>query len=181
VPGVGRVIVGTGGSPGSLRALRYAEVLASAHQAPLMPVIAWEPPGGARAGRFHYSDELSKECQRMACRQLRDALVAVWGEVPDDRLVQPHVERGPAGWVLVSLACCPGDVLVVGAGRRGPLARMAFARVARYCVARAQCPVLAVPPSALARELGHGRLAWVYWHRPLTAEQVLRDPRRPAA
>jgi len=33
---------------------------------------------------------------------------------------------------------------------------------------------------ALARELGHGRLAWVYWHRPLTAEQILRDPHRPA-
>ena len=181
MPGVGRVIVGASGSPGSLGALRYGEVLARAHRAPLVPVIAWEPPGGARAGRFQYPDGLSKECQGMACRRLRDALVAVWGEVPDDPLVQPHVERGPAGWVLVSLACRPGDLLVVGAGRRGALARMAFARVARYCVARAQCPVLAVPPSALARELGHGRLAWAYWHRPLTTEQILRDPRRPAA
>jgi hypothetical protein len=48
VPGVGRVIVGASGSPGSLRALRYGEVLARAPQAPLVPVIAWEPPGGAR-------------------------------------------------------------------------------------------------------------------------------------
>ncbi len=29
----------------------------------------------------------------------------------------------------------------------------------RYCLAHAQCPVLAVPPPELARELGHGRLA----------------------
>jgi nucleotide-binding universal stress UspA family protein len=181
VPGVGRVIVGASGSPGSLRALRYGELLARAYQAPLVPVIAWEPPGGARAGRFQYPDDLAKECQDMACRRLKDALVAVWGEVPDDPLVQPHVERGPAGWVLVSLACRPDDLLVVGAGRRGALARMAFVRVARYCVARAQCPVLTVPPSALACEIGHGRFTWAYWHRPLTTEQILRDPRRPAA
>jgi nucleotide-binding universal stress UspA family protein len=136
VPAVARVIVGASGSPGSLRALRYGEVLARAYQAPLVPVIAWEPPGGAQAGRFQFSDELSKECHGIACRRLRDALVAVWGEVPDDPMVQPHVERGPAGWVLVSLARRPDDLLVVGAGRRGALGRMAFARVARYCVAR---------------------------------------------
>ncbi len=181
MPGVGRLIVGASGSPGSLRALRYGDVLARAHQAPLVPVIAWEPPGGAQAGRFQFSGELSKECQDMACRRLRDALIAVWGEVPDDPMIQPHVERGPTGWVLVNIARRPGDVLVVGAGRRGALVRMAFARVARYCVARAQCPVLAVPPSALGRELGPGRLAWVYWRRPLTTEQILRDWRRPAA
>ena len=69
----------------------------------------------------------------------------------------------------------------MGAGRRGALARMAFARVARYCVARAQCPLLTVPPPALARELTRGRLAWVYWHRPLTTEQILGDQSKPAA
>ena len=179
--GVGRVIVGASGSPGGLRALRYGEILARAHQAPLVPVIAWEPPGGARVGRFQYPDGLAKECYGIARRKLRDALVAVWGEVPDDPMVQPHVERGPAGWVLVSIASRPGDLLVVGAGRGGALPRMAFAKVARYCLARAQCPVLAVPPPALAREIGHGRLAWMYWHRPLTTEQILRDQRRPAA
>ena len=101
--------------------------------------------------------------------------------VPDDPLLQPHVERGPAGWVLVNLACHPGDVLVVGAGRRGTLARMAFSKVSRYCLAHAQCPVLAIPPPALARELAHSRLAWMFWHRPLTPEQILRDQPKPAA
>jgi nucleotide-binding universal stress UspA family protein len=181
VPSVGRVIVGASGSPGSLRALRYAEVLARAYEAPLVPVIAWEPPGGAQAGRFQFSDELTKDCHGIACRRLRDALVAVWGEVPDEPMVQAHVERGPAGWVLVNIARRPGDLLVVGAGRRSALGRIAFAKVARYCLARAQCPVLAVPPPALARELGPGRLSWVYWHRPLTTEQILRDQPRPAA
>jgi nucleotide-binding universal stress UspA family protein len=135
---VGRLIVGTSGSPGSLHALRYGERLARAHDAVLVPVIAWQPPGGDRSDQIQPSGELRREWHTLACRRLRDALIAVWGEVPEDPLVQPHVERGPAGWVLVNLACRPGDVLVVGAGRRGALARMAFSRVGRYCLVR--CP-----------------------------------------
>jgi nucleotide-binding universal stress UspA family protein len=117
----------------------------------------------------------------MACQTLRDALVAVWGEVPDDRVVQPQVERGAAGWVLVSVACRPGDVLVLGAGHHGVLVRLAACRVSRYCLAHARCPVLIVPPDALARETGHGRLARALWRRTLTPERVLRDQHGPAA
>ena len=181
VLGVDRLIVGTSGSPGSLQALRYGEGLARAHDAVLVPVIAWELPGDDRAHRIASSGELGKACRDLACQRLRDALIAVWGEVPDDPLVQPHIERGPAGWVLVNLACRPGDVLVVGAGRRGALARLAFSKVGRYCLAHAQCPVIATPPPELAHELRHGRLAWVFWHRSLTPEQILRDQTRPAA
>jgi hypothetical protein len=42
-----------------------------------------------------------------------------------------RAERGPAGWVLVNLASRPGDVLVVGAGRRGVLGRRAFSQLHR--------------------------------------------------
>jgi nucleotide-binding universal stress UspA family protein len=178
--GFDRVIVGTSGSPGSLRPLRYAEVLARAHDATLVPVIAWVPPEGDRAARFQSSGYLCQVWQDIACQRLRDALVAVWGEVPDDLRVEPHVERGAAGWVLVSIACRPGDVLVVGAGHRGALARMVSCKVSRYCAARAHCPVILVPPSALAREVGQGRLGWVFWHRALTPARVLRDQDRPA-
>jgi hypothetical protein len=44
-----------------------------------------------------------------------------------------------------------------------------------------ECPVMAVPPPALARELRHGRLARAFWRRSLTPERVLRDQRKPAA
>jgi nucleotide-binding universal stress UspA family protein len=179
--GIDRLIVGTSGSPGSLQALRFGEGLARAHDAVLVPVIAWELPGGDRAHRIGPSGPLGQACRDLACQRLRDALTAVWGEVPDDPLVQPHVERGPAGWVLVNLACRPGDVVVVGAGRRGALARLAHSAVSRYCVAHAQCPVIAVPPPALARELSRGRLARVFRHRSLTLEEILRDQARPAA
>ena len=179
--GVGRVIVGTSGSPGSLHALRYGERLARAHDAVLIPVLAWDLPGGNHAERVQPSGELRQVWRNLACQRLRDALLAVWGENPNDPLVQPHIERGPPGWVLVNTACQPGDVLVVGAGRRGALARMAFSNVSRYCLAHAQCPVLAIPPPALARELAHSRLARVFWHRQLTPEQILRDQPKPAA
>ncbi len=179
--GVGRLIVGTSGSPGSLHALRYGEGLARAHDAVLIPVIAWELPGGDRAQRIGPSYELGKACRELARKQPRDALIAVWGEVPDDPLVQPHVERGPAGWVVVNLACRPDDVLVLGAGRRGALGRLAFSKVGRYCLAHAQCPVMAIPPPDLACELAHGRLGMVFWRRSLTPEQVLGDQGKPAA
>ncbi|HEY7360591.1 MAG TPA: universal stress protein, partial [Streptosporangiaceae bacterium] len=68
----------------------------------------------------------------------------------------------------------------VGAGRRDALGRMAFSRVSRYCLAHAQCPVVAIPPPALASELRHGRFSWLFRHRPLTPEQILRDQPKPA-
>ena len=58
--GVGRLVVGMSGSPGSLQALRYEEGLARAHHAVLIPVIAWELPGGDRAHQIGLSHELGK-------------------------------------------------------------------------------------------------------------------------
>ena len=127
--GVRRVIVGTSGSPGSLRALRYAEDLARGHDATLTPVLAWVPPGGDRVYRDQPSGYLRQVWRDAASQRLRDALIAVWGQVPDDPLMRPLVQRGPAGWVLVSIACCPGDLLVLGAGRRGALARTVACKV----------------------------------------------------
>jgi nucleotide-binding universal stress UspA family protein len=179
--GVRRVIVGASGSPGSLRALRYAEELARAHDATLIPVLTWLPPGGDLADRRYPCGEMRRVWQEDACERLRDALIAVWGEVPADPPVHPLVHRGEAGWILVSLADCPGDLLVVGAGRRGALARMVGGKVSRYCLAHAECPVLAVPPPALAREVRHGPLVWAFWHRTLTPDRVLGDQGRAAA
>ena len=67
-----------------------------------------------------------RRTREIACHQLRNALIGAWGEVPDNPFVQPRVERGLAGWVLVNLACQPDDVLVVGdepPGRAGPAGR----------------------------------------------------------
>jgi nucleotide-binding universal stress UspA family protein len=181
VSGIRRVIVGTSGSPCSLQALRYAEELARTHDAILIPVLAWVPPGGDLADRRAPCGYLRRVWTEDACHRLQDALHAAWGEIPAGPSVEPLVERGEAGRILVSIACYPGDLLVVGAGRRGALARVISGKVSRYCLAHAHCPVLAVPPPALAEELGHGLLGWVFWHRPLTPDQVLRDRGRAAA
>jgi nucleotide-binding universal stress UspA family protein len=181
VSGIRRVIVGASGSPGSLQALRFAEELARAYDATLIPVLAWVPPGGDLAERRAPCGYLRRIWAEDAGQRLRDTLCAVWGAMPTGSSVQPVVERGEAGWVLVSTACCPGDLLVVGAGRRGALARVVSGKVSHYCVAHAHCPVLAVPPPALARELGHGLSGWLFWHRPLTADHVLRDRGKAAA
>src|SRR5215469_14378118 len=81
----------------------------------------------------------------MACQRLSDALAAVWGGSPPEPGVLPQVERGPPGWVLVSIAGHSGDVLVIGAGHGGPVRRAARCRAVRYCVARARCPAVLVP------------------------------------
>jgi nucleotide-binding universal stress UspA family protein len=175
VSGIRRVIVGASGSPGSLQALRHAEELARAHDAILIPVLAWVPPGGDLADRRAPCGYLRRVWAEDACQRLRHTLHTVWSEIPASPPVRPVVERGEAGWVLVGIACCPGDLLVVGAGRRGALARVISGRVSRYCLAHAQCPVLAIPPPALAQEMGHGLFGWVFWHRPLTPDQVLQD------
>jgi len=57
--------------------------------------------------------------------------------------------RGDTGPALVDIADSADDVLVVGAGRRGGLARIWHGRVSHYCISHAVCPVLTVPPPAL--------------------------------
>lgn len=173
--GISRVIVGASGSPGSLQALRYAEELASAHDATLIPVLAWVPPGGDLADRRSPCEYLRGIWTEDATRRLRDTLGAVWGGAPPGLAVEPLVQRGEAGQVLVGNASRPGDLLVVGAGQRRTLTGLGPGKVTRYCLVHAGCPVLAVPPPALARELRHGLLAWALRHRPLTPEQILRD------
>jgi nucleotide-binding universal stress UspA family protein len=173
VSGICRVVVGASGSPSSLRALRYAEDMARANSATLIPVLAWVPPGGDLADKRAPSGYLRRVWTDNAKQQLRDTLMTAWGQIPTDLLVQPVVERGEPGWVLVSIADV-GDLLVVGAGHRGPLAQVAHGRVSRYCLAHARCPVLAVPPPTPAKEISHGLLGWMFWHRPLTPDRILQ-------
>jgi nucleotide-binding universal stress UspA family protein len=170
-----RVIVGTTGSPGNICALRYAEHLARAYDAVLIPVHTWTPPGGDIAERHSPCLQLRSLWAEDAWERLWDAIDTAWGQLPAGLPVMPMVRRGAPGWVLTVIASDPGDLLVVGTGRRSALTRLFPSRVSRYCLAHAQCPVLAVPPATLSQQAGHGRLWWVFWHRTLTPDDVLRD------
>ena len=80
--------------------------------------------------------------------------------MPADLQVEPHVERGETGAVLVDVANHPEDLLIIGTGRRRLLRRLFRSSVTRYCLAHAKCPVLAVPPSALMDEMSRSLHAW---------------------
>lgn len=162
-----RVIVGVSGSPGSLPALRYAENLAQREDAPLLAVHAWVPPGGDMAERRCPSSHLRHVWQAAARQRLGEALHAAWGGVPAGLDLQLITVRGDTGPALVDVADSTDDVLVVGAGRRGRLARIWHGRVSHYCVAHAVCPVFTVPPPSLRpRSLRH---------RELTLDQALSE------
>jgi nucleotide-binding universal stress UspA family protein len=159
VPTVRRIIVGVHGSLGSLQALRYAAEEARQRDVPLLPVTAWVPPGGDVAERRNSSPYLRKMWRDDAWKRLWGAFDAGLGGVPQDVLVEPQVARGETGPVLVDTADQPDDLLIIGTGRRAGLTRVLHRSVSRYCMAHAKCPVLAIPPSALMDEMGHG-LRW---------------------
>lgn len=177
--GVRRVIVGVSGSAGSVRALRYAAGLALDADVPLIAVLAWVPPGGDFAERRAPSHELRAIWSRAAAQRLEDAVHTAWGGIPPGLAVELKVARGMAGRVLVHVADHPDDLLVVGAGRRGALARLWCGEVSRYCLAHARCAILAVPPADQVFRAGRGLKGWSFRHRELTADQVLRELSRP--
>jgi nucleotide-binding universal stress UspA family protein len=157
---VGRVIVGVDGSPGSLHALRRAVEFSRAWSAPLYPVLAWQPPGGEAPARLRQVPELEREWWQVAERRLTAAFEQGLGAIPIDLDCAPQLVRGPAGHALVDLADRPDDLIVVGSGRHGRLARLTHSHVAGFCVAHAACAVFVVPPPPLARiprHLRHGR------------------------
>ncbi|MGW2747127.1 universal stress protein [Streptomyces sp. NPDC001450] len=157
-----RVVVGVSGSLGSVTALRRAAALARRLGAELWPVLAWEPPGGDPAARRSpAAGLLVEEWQRLAKQRLASVLEEIFGEDGPGVPMHAVIVRGTPGRALVATADRDDDLLVVGAGRRG-LQRAFSGRVSRHCLAHADCPVLAVPPSPLESDLVsvHRRNAW---------------------
>ena len=171
--GVRRVIVGASASPGSIPALRYAETLARHESALLVAVHAWTPPGGELADRRQPSAYLRKVWAQEAGKRLGEAMDAAWGGTPDGLPFQGLVVRGEPGPSLLGVADSAHDLLVVGAGRRGRLARIWHGQVSRHCLARARCPVIAVPPADLAQAGGH-RL-WPLRRGELAVDRALSE------
>jgi nucleotide-binding universal stress UspA family protein len=170
-----RVITGVSGSPRNLQALRYAAALALGQEAALVPVLAWVPPGGEVADRRHPSGYLRRIWEQDARTRLHDALDAAFGGPPAGVVTEPMVIRGEVGRVLVREASHPGDLLVIGTGRHGTVRRLFSGKVGRYCLARACCPVLSIPPTALELEAGHGLHRWAFRHSGLNLAELTAD------
>jgi nucleotide-binding universal stress UspA family protein len=175
VSGLRQVIVGATGSPGNIAALRCAGDIARLRAARLVAVHAWVPPGGDLAERRAPSAELRRIWREAARARLQEAIAAAWGGPPAGLTVESLVLRGEPGPVLVDVTDGPDDLLVVGAGRRGALARIRAGRVSRYCLAHAGCPVLAVPPPDLVLAAGHRLHGWSLRRRELTVAAALGE------
>ncbi len=135
-----------------------------------MAVHAWIPPGGDLAERRCPSYHLRQAWQEAARQRLHEALGVAWGCVPAGLDIQCVIVRGETGPALVDIASSAGDLLIVGAGRRGRLARISHGRISRYCVAHAVCPVVTVPPPALP-----GARSWSFRRRELTVAQAVDE------
>ena len=160
MPRIRRIITGVSGSSRGLPALRWAADLARTYEAELFPVHAWVPPGAVWTGHQFPSEHAYREWEDAAAQRLARALELAFGGHPPGLRSRPLIAEGPPGEILVRAACRPDDLLVIGTGRRGRLERMFHCSVGRYCLAHAKCPVLAIPPSALMEEIGHGLRSW---------------------
>ncbi len=170
---VRRVVVGVSGSPGSLLAVRHAAEMARDHEAELVPVLAWTPPGGEMADRRYPNAQMRAVWKQAARDRLRQAISLAFGGQPDGLEFRPAIVKGEAGYALTQIAREPGDVLVIGAGRHGTLRMLAGGRVARYCLAHAACPVIAVPPAEIAAH-AHRLRGWMDRHRLQPEDAKLR-------
>ena len=101
-----------------------------------------------------------------------------FGGTPAGVRTGPLVCRGEPGRILVSVAREPDDLLVIGRGWRPLTGRLLHRGVSHYCLARASCPVLAVPPSALEQAAGHGLRGWAFRRRGLRPAQISSAARR---
>src|SRR5258708_7019512 len=128
-----RVVAGVSGSLRSLGSLRGA--------------------GGGRAFRRARCPLLLRLWGQAARERMRAAFEEAFGGLPYEVTVRQMVVRGSPGPVLVGMAEDPDDLLVVGFGGRSTLGYAVHGAVTRYCMRRARCPVLAVPPPEMISQL----------------------------
>lgn len=168
---VRRVIVGVGGSAGSLRALRRAVAEARLRDAELWSVLAWIPQGGEIFNRRHPCPSLLRLWEQDALRRLREAWEQALGGAPADLDVRMLTTRGAPGPALVRCADRDDDLLVVGGP--GPVRRLLGGSVAGHCARRARCGVLVVPPPEPLPWFGSGALG-----RNLAVRRIVHDLER---
>lgn len=150
--GTRRVIVGVHDCLAGLQALRCGVAEAQRRGAALYAVRAWTIPyAGQGVGLSAWRQELVDD----AAVTVYSAFSTALGGLPPEVEVRVLAPEGVPARVLVELADRDSDLLVVGDCQRGALRRICSRSVARYCTRHAICPVLVVPPPALARISRH--------------------------
>lgn len=148
----GRVVVGISADVAGYQALRYAVTAARDRQAPLLVVRVYN-------GRSPGSAQWGATLAEAAMDDVHAAFQATFGGPPRDLSVQMLCREGVTGAALTAAADRTSDLLVIGGSGTHRLSRLWSGAVARYCARHAVCPVVIVPPPALARSGRTSRLA----------------------
>ena len=149
----GRVVVGVGHSLGAYQALRYAVVEARRRHADLLAVRTYRSTGYGQS-------PLPADCVAGAARAVVEAAFAeALGGAPRDLSVEVIVRDGHAARTLVGTANRESDLIVIGGCGTRRRTRLRSTAIARFCAREAGCPVVIVPPNALARLAHADRLA----------------------
>ncbi|MFD9123887.1 universal stress protein [Kitasatospora sp. NPDC059571] len=151
-PRTRRVIVGLGGSLGTLAALHRAVDEARRTGAEVPAPLARHPQGGEHVCHRAPCPSLLTVREESAGARLRKAVDEAFGGAPAGVPLRARTVRGDAGLAPVRAADRPDDVLVVGAGSGDRLRRGLRPSMTAHCVKHAACPVPAVPKPALQRE-----------------------------
>jgi nucleotide-binding universal stress UspA family protein len=150
---IGRVVVGVGRSLGAYQALRYAVGEARRRGVTLVAVRTFHLANGEE-GLLNAALLTSA-----AAEQVRAAFTEAIGQFPPDVESEIVVLVGPAGSALVSVANRESDLLIIGGCGARRWGRLRTAATARFCARHSVCPVVIVPPTALARSGQADRLA----------------------
>jgi nucleotide-binding universal stress UspA family protein len=156
-----RVVVGVDDTAQGLAALRRAVGMARDGHAQLVAVRSWElglPRHGGRRHRHVRHRAMALEYHGAQQRRnsgglVRRAFRIASGGIPADIPVTIRTPHGDPGVALTAIAS-PGDVLVLGSGRRHSVGRevrcLVHGSVSRYCQEHARCRVVLVPAGVSA-------------------------------
>jgi len=142
----GRWVVGIDGSDAAIDAMHWAARHAAERNAELVAIGAFHVPAvmaAFTAKRGMGVDELGLAAT--AAHDIDVAIEQASGDVePGTVMVQPQVEEGQAGHVLVD-AAADADLLVLGRRGSGELREHLLGSVSRYCATHSTAPVVVVP------------------------------------
>ncbi|MDA8076037.1 MAG: universal stress protein [Actinomycetota bacterium] len=148
----GRVVVGVDGSPGSLRALRWALDEGGARRATVQVVTVWrgvhvDEDMAMELLNFSTLAEYEKASAETARKRLERSIDEAIAESPlvaEPAAVEPAAVEGDAAETLCRFAA-EADLLVVGSRGRGSFAELSLGSVSSKCAHHCPRPVVIVP------------------------------------
>jgi len=149
----GRIIVGIGRSLGAYQALRYAVGEARRRDRMLVAIRVFRLTPSTQG--LLQPDLLIGSAKANVNLAFTEAL----GGIPGDLNIQIRIREGSVARTLVEEADREADFLILGGCGCRSWTGHRHTSIARFCAGRAACPVLIVPPPALARSARADRLA----------------------